>query len=134
MFFEFLFGAARALAIYRVIVQHGGSLEDAGEMAHRRNQAATTRLPRWVRHRVVSPLLVRKMTTTARLTQRRRYPGDWVCETVDGDGESFDFGLDVTECGDVRFLRAQGAEELCPYICDLDDVLFESLGAGLTRT
>lgn len=134
MFSEFLFGAARALAIYRVIVRHGGSLEDAGEMMHRRNRAATTRLPRWVRHRIVLPLLVRRMTTAARRSQQRRYPGDWVCETVDGDGQSFDFGMDVTECGDVKFLRAQGAEELCPYICDLDYVLFESLGAGLTRT
>jgi hypothetical protein len=134
MFSEFLFGAASALAIYRVILRHGGSLEDAGEMMHRRNRAATTRLPLWVRHRIVKPLLVRKMATAARLSQRRRYPGDWVCETVDGDGQSFDFGMDVTECGDVKFLRAQGAAELCPYICDLDYVLFESLGAGLTRT
>jgi hypothetical protein len=134
MFSEFLFGAARSLAIYRVMVRHGGSLEDTGKMMHLRGRAATTRLPLWVRHRITMPLLVRKMTTAARLSQRRRYPEDWVCETVDGDGLSFDFGLDVTECGDVKFLRAQGAEELCPYICDLDYVLFESLGAGLTRT
>jgi hypothetical protein len=78
--------------------------------------------------------MVRQMTKAAHLSQARRYPDDWVMEIVDNAGQDFDFGMDVTECGDVKFLRAQGAGELCPYICDLDYVLFESLGAGLQRT
>jgi hypothetical protein len=42
----------------------------------------------------------------ARWTQQRRYPGDWMCEVVDGAGQPFDFGMDITECGIVKFLRA----------------------------
>lgn len=134
MFSGFLSGAAQGLAMYRVIVQHGGSLEDTGELMHHRFQARAMRAPRLIRHRIIKPLMVRQMTKAAQLSQRRRYPDDWVMEIVDSRGQDFDFGMDVTECGDVKFLRAQGAEELCPYICDLDYVLFESLGAGLQRT
>jgi len=55
-------------------------------------------------------------------------------EVVDGDGESFDYGLDVTECGALKFLQEQGAEELCAYICDVDYVMFEAMGVELRRT
>ena len=41
MFSGFLSGAAQGLAMYRVIVQHGGSLEDTGELMHRRFRART---------------------------------------------------------------------------------------------
>ena len=134
MFSGFLSGAAQGLAMYRVIVRHGGSLEDTGELMHRRYRAKIMRVPRVIRHRIMKPLMVRQMTKAARLSQQHRYPDDWVMEIVDNRGQDFDFGMDVTECGDLKYLRAQGAEELCPYICDLDNVLMNSLGAGLHRT
>lgn len=133
-FSGFLSGAAQGLAMYRVIIRHGGSLQDTGELMHRRFQTKVMRVPRLIRHQIVKPLMVRQMTKAARLSQARRYPDDWVMEIVDSGGQDFDFGMDVTECGDLKFLRAQGAEELCPYICDLDYVLMNSLGAGLQRT
>ncbi len=40
----------------------------------------------------------------------------------------------LTECGIVKYLHAQGADELCPYGCDLDYVMFEAMGIGLRRT
>jgi hypothetical protein len=49
-----------------------------------------------------------KLQRAARRSQARRYPGDWVFERIDGDGETFDFGIDMTECGIVKFLNAQG--------------------------
>ena len=75
-----------------------------------------------------------KLQRAARRSQARRYPGDWVFERIDGDGETFDFGIDMTECGIVKFLNAQGAAELCPYLCDVDYVGAEALGFGLPRT
>jgi hypothetical protein len=70
----------------------------------------------------------------ARWTQQRRYAGDWLNEIVDGDGRTFDWGIDITECGLVTFLHAQGADDLTPYLCDLDYVMAEAAGVGLTRT
>lgn len=62
------------------------------------------------------------------------YPDNWIYEFVDGDGQGLDFGLDVTQSAIVNYLHAQGADELTPYLCDLDHVTFGALGVGLTRT
>jgi hypothetical protein len=130
--------APRSLAIYRVVVRHGGTLEDTGELLHRMVKAQMERIPKVLRHWVgrqrFGRLRKRKVERAARRSQARRYPGDFVFERIDGDGKTFDFGIDITECGIVKFLNAQGADELCPYGCDLDYVTFEAMGIGLRRT
>jgi hypothetical protein len=70
----------------------------------------------------------------APLSQERRYAGDWVFEYVEGDGETFDWGRDYVECGIVKFLHSQGADELTPYLCLTDYALFGALGVELKRT
>ena len=55
-------------------------------------------------------------------------------ERVAGDKESFDFGIDMAECGIVKFFHDQGADELVPYLCELDYVMAEAVGIGLRRT
>ena len=131
---ELLRGVAWGLAIYRVVLRHGGSVEDTGELIHWRNRARLERIPRVIRHGLGRNLFLRQMSRAARRSQARRYPGDWVLEVVNGDGESFDYGLDVTECGALKFLQKQGAEEMLPYICDVDYVMAEAMGYELRRT
>jgi len=127
-----------ALAAYRVVVRHGGNVEDAGEFLHRAVRAQMERIPKVLRHWIgrqrFGRLRRRKLEKAARRSQARRYQGDWVFERIDGDGETFHFGIDYTECGIVKYLHAQGANELCPYGCDLDYVMFEAMGIGLRRT
>jgi hypothetical protein len=77
---------------------------------------------------------MRRLEKAARRSQARRYPGDWVFEVVHGDGESFDFGVDMTECGIVKFFHSQGADEVVPYLCELDYIGAETMGVGLQRT
>jgi hypothetical protein len=131
---EILVGVAWGLAMYRVVLRYGGSLQDTGELMHRRNRTRLWRIPRVIRHGLVRNLFLRQQGRAARRSRARRYPGDWVMEVVDGDGESFDYGLDVTECGALKFLQKHGAEELCAYICDVDYVMFEAMGVELRRT
>lgn len=131
---EILRGVARGLAMYRVVLRHGGSLQDTGELMHRRNRARLWRIPRVIRHGLGRIIFLKQQERAARRSQARRYQEDWVMEVVDGGGESFDYGLDVTDCGALKFLQKQGAEELCPYICDLDYVLAEAMGYELRRT
>ncbi len=130
--------APRALAMYRVVVRHGGSLEDSGELLHRLFRAQMERIPKVIRHWVgrqrFGRLRKRKVEKAARRSQARRYPGDFVFERIEGDGKTFDFGVDITECGALKFLETQGAEELCPYGCDIDYVAAEAMGFGLRRT
>ena len=133
-----VFGAAADLALYRVVLAHGGTLEDAGELIHHLTRAQWQRLPRALRRvlraYVFSGLRRRQSQKEAVRSQQRRYPGDWVFEYVPGDGRSFDLGRDYTECAIVKFLHAQGADELCPYLCDTDYILWETIGAGFYRT
>ena len=133
-----LSSSAWALATYRVMVRHGGSLEDTGELIREVVRAEIERIPHGVRSLMVryrfSRLRRRKVERAAQRSQARRYPGDWVFETVDGDGKAFDFGVDMAECGIVKFLHAEGADELCPYLCNIDYVAAEAMGIGLRRT
>ncbi len=130
--------SAGALALYRVMLKHGDTLEDTGQLLHRLFRAEIERFPRmlrpWVKRYMFSGLRRRQALKEASWSQARRYPGDWVFERVDGDGSSFDQGRDYTECGIVKFLHAQDADELCPYLCDLDWVTAEVLGYGFQRT
>ncbi len=130
--------SAGALAIYRVVLKHGDTLEDTGELLHRLFRAEVERIPRvlrpWVKRYMFSRLRRRQALKEASRSQARRYPGDWVFERVDGDGSSFDQGRDYTECGIVKFLHAQDADALCPYLCDLDWVTAEVIGYGFQRT
>jgi hypothetical protein len=125
--------SALALAVYRVVLRHGGDAQDAGRVVYDYARGMAGRVPRPLRARMLGPRRARA-EKQARWTQQRRYPGDWVGKFVDGAGQPFDFGMDITECGIVKFLHAQGADELTPYLCHLDYVMAEAAGAGLTRT
>lgn len=128
-----LAGAPMALAGYRVVLRHGGSAQDAGEVVVSYAHRMIARIPRRLRPRLLGPRRSRAEKVT-RWTQQRRYPDDWVCQFVDGAGHPFDLGLDVTECAIVKFMHAQGADEFTPYLCHLDYVMAEAAGTGLTRT
>ena len=129
---------AQPLAVYRVVTRHGGSVEDTGEMLHRVIRAEMERVPKALRHLIgryrFSRLKIRQFERAARRSQARRYPGDWAFQVVAGDGNTFDTGVDFTECGIVKFLHTQGADELTPFLCDLDYVGAEAMGYGLRRT
>jgi hypothetical protein len=75
-----------------------------------------------------------KLKKGASASQKRLYPEDWVWSFVEGDGREFDYGIDCTECGAYKFFRAQGADELTPYMCRLGLALSKAFGMGLTRT
>ena len=121
--------SAWALAVYRVVLRRGGDAQDAGKVAYDYVRGMVGRVPGPLRARMLGPRRARAQSQ-ARWTQQRRYPGDWVSEVVDSAGQPFDLGMDVTECGIVKFLHAQGADELTPYLCHLDYVTAEAAEPG----
>jgi len=130
--------AAWGLALYRALQAQGGTVEDVGELLHLGYTQIMHRIPRflrrWLGRRKFSPRQIQKMKARARVSQQRRYPGDWVYEVIEGDGQTFDVGMDYTECGIVKFMQQQDAEELMPYLCNLDYVSFGAIGMELIRT
>lgn len=135
---RFLHLAASALAVYRVVLRHGGDLEDAGRLLYEGRRAFWQRLPamlrpvlRWY---IFSGLRRRNLERAARNSQARKYPADSVFAMVSGDGQPFDYGRDYTECGAVKYLHTQGADELTPYLCEWDYIGMEALGIQFQRT
>lgn len=130
--------APAALALYRVVLKHGGTLDDTGEILHRSTRAYWQRVPeplrRWTTRYMFSQPSQRRWERAARRSQARRYPHDWVFEVVPSDGRAFDFGLDITECAAVKYLHDHGADELTPFLCDGDLVQAAVLGYRLDRT
>ena len=136
LFTEWLIFGVYYLAVYKVLKEEGLRVGEVGEVIYHAFQAMAD-YPGWVLN-VVGRLkygekYVRELKAAVEQTQERRYSGDWVATFIEGNGEEFDYGLDITECGICKFYRAQGAEELTPYMCLSDYVVSKALNRGLVR-
>jgi len=134
----FLFLATQYLALYRAMQKQGWTIDEAGPMIFDVATARLESMPRIVRRAAgylwFSPPFIRRARKGAKKSQRREYPGASVIEFIEGDGKTFDYGVDYLECAVCKFLTAQDAMELAPYMCAVDKSASELLGWGLTRT
>jgi hypothetical protein len=136
MFTEWLTYGVYYLAVYRILASQDQPVEQVGRIIYETYEVMADR-PQWL-IRLVGSLkynqgYVERLRAAAAVSQERRYPEDWVCSFVEGDGETFDYGLDITECGICKFYHAQGADELAPYMCLSDYVVSRAFGRGLVR-
>jgi len=67
-------------------------------------------------------------------SQKKQYPDDWVWEFVEGDGKTFDYGFNVSECGIHKVFKRLGAEKYVPFICLADFATANVYEFGFTRT
>ena len=107
-------------------------------MIYEMNEAVWKAIPRLIRHMIGYLLfsrwflgLTKKLATES---QKRKYPESFVMTYVKGNGQDFDYGVDYTECAICKFLSAQNALELIPYMCATDKIASELLGWGMSRT
>jgi hypothetical protein len=137
-FTQFLISTAWFLSIYRVLKRRGETVEEVGQLLYQASEAYLQAYPRFMRRFLgfmnFSPRYLRKVQQRAVESHARQYPGDYVFDYVEGDGETFDYGVDYTECGTVKFLTEQGALELARYLCPADILYSQALGWGLRRT
>jgi hypothetical protein len=126
------------LALYRTLRDDAG-LEQAPAVA-----LVDELLQVAYRRRLVSPVLrtlaggaFRRLpvlrNTIARMAERSREPGGFVMRKLEpGPGELL--ALDVERCPLAELFAREGAPEVGPLICKLDDVMVEALGVELQRT
>ena len=136
MFTEWLNYGVYYLAVYHVLKSLGQTVEQVGRIVYATYETMAD-YPAWML-RLVGDLkygqgYVERLRAATTVSQERRYPGDWTCTFIEGDGETFDYGLDVTECGICKFYHTQGADELAPYMCLSDYVVSHALDRGLVR-
>jgi len=128
----------RYLAVYRALQKQGRTVEEAGRLIYRMGTEEALAIPplgrrvmevlwfsRWLRK------LVKKRAIKS---QQRIYPANFVMNYVEGDGQEFDYGVDYIECANCKFLQAENAFEIAPYVCATDKPISELMGWGLYRT
>ena len=136
MFSEWLVYGVYYLSVYHVLKAGGQTVEEVGEVIYDTFKVMAD-YPKWLLRLVGSfkynEKYVSQLKETTAKTQERRFPGDWVATFIEGNGEEFDYGIDITECGICKFYRAKGAYELAPYLCLSDYVVSDAFDRGLAR-
>ncbi len=129
---------ANLLALYRVLKERGRPVEEIGELLYRMGEAWVEQFP-MVMRRVIGRFYLsrfqrRRSERNAKRSQEREYAADFVTEVIDGEGQDFEWGLNYLECGVVKYFAQQNAEELSPYMCQIDYLLFPAIGINLVRS
>lgn len=134
----FFLPTVRCLAIYRALQKHGYGIDTVGQFIYEAAKIEVDAIPGIIRKLMgffwFTSFFRRRIKRRAKLSQNRLFKDDFVFSCIDGNGEDFDFGIDYIECANCKFLIAQNAIELAPYICETDRIASELLGWGLTRT
>jgi hypothetical protein len=137
-FLVFLLMASRYLAVYRVLQRNELTIEEAGQIIYKMNESEWNVVPRLlcriISYLWFSELFKNRLRKRAKESQENKYPGGYVLTFIEGDGQSFDYGIDYTECAACKFFNRQGAPELALVMCSFDKSASEILGWGLTRT
>lgn len=114
------------IAVYRVMESYGKSAEEMAVTFYKTFARMYNMPPRFMSRLIGRVMLSRfglvgGIQKLAKRSQERKYPGDWVFTMKQGDGEEYDWITEYTECGAVKFLKAQGADALLPY-CNFSDI------------
>jgi len=131
-----LIRSTTSLALYEVMKSRGKTAQETGkiiydavvERVNDPSMAARFRDERSPEERR------RKEKQRVKWHRKRRYPGDWIYEFVEGNGVEFDYGYDFVECGSQKLYHAHGADEFLPFYCFLDFPMSKASGLGMIRT
>jgi len=133
-----LIGSAWMLALIRSLEKEDLGVRDIGKILYDLFEEyfnSMSGFMKWLfRRSFFAKTGIRKWRYHAEKSQDRVYPDDWVFEYVEGDGKTFDFGFNYTECGIYKFYKQQGAEKYIPYMCLGDYPMFRAMAIGMKRT
>jgi len=129
------------LAIFRTLEKEGFSFEEIGAFhykyviaAQKLRKEALEKASRDPSQYPFDPVYMDYQKKLTEETQMKLYPDDWVMDFVEGDGNSFEWGWDVKECGVQKVFKKLGDEKYLPFICLGDHYEAEGLGFGFSRT
>ena len=130
--------AAWYLALYEPMKAYGKTAEDVGRLVYELRKYELDHTPVAVLSKqgkeMFEPASISQMKEWAAWTQKKEYPANWVATFLQGDGKTFDFGYDYSECALVKFFKAHGVPELAPYVCLNDFTQSMAFRTGLERS
>ncbi|NVM16966.1 MAG: L-2-amino-thiazoline-4-carboxylic acid hydrolase [Candidatus Lokiarchaeota archaeon] len=129
------------LAVFRTLEKIGFSFREIGEFhynyvigTHKVRKEALEQAGGDPSQYPFDPVYMNYQKKLTEETQMKLYPDDWVMDFVKGDGETFEWGWDITECGVQKAYKKLGDEKYLPFICLGDHYEAEGLGFGFSRT
>ncbi|MBN1881556.1 MAG: L-2-amino-thiazoline-4-carboxylic acid hydrolase [Deltaproteobacteria bacterium] len=129
--------SAVILAYYKALKARNMNVEEIGGITHDVIRERVLSYPSFMlRLRgayLMSGYCQKRRKQQAERSQRKTYPGDWVYRFVEGDGKTFHYGIDYTECGICTLYESENAREFTPFLCDIDYITFDAFGIGLHR-
>lgn len=135
---EGLIGAAWCVPLFRGLEREGLPLREMAKITYEKKEndveSKSLEKKRRIREFYFSPSMRDVEMKRARESQSGKYPGDWVEEYVEGDGENFDFGIDFTECALCKFFEPRDAMKYVPVFCLGDYATYRAFGIGFRRT
>ena len=112
------------LAIFRILENEGFTYREIGELFyeladghHRLRKESMEKIGRDPAQYPFEKDHINGIKAFAEYTQKRAYPYDWVWDFVEGDGISFEYGFNVSECGVYKIFKELGAEKYVPLQC-----------------
>ncbi|MCJ7626270.1 MAG: L-2-amino-thiazoline-4-carboxylic acid hydrolase, partial [Anaerolineaceae bacterium] len=133
---NFYLGAVM-LSIYKVLKARAKPPEDAGRIVYNaiKSQLHTSPPPFLLKENEQAVQeLISKRKKAAEDSQKRNLPYDWMTFFLEGDGKSFDWGIDYSSCGICKLYQDHAASEMIPFVCALDLPIYQARGIGLVRT
>lgn len=129
------------LAVFRTLEKMGFSFREIGEFhynyvvgTHNVRKETLEQAGRDPSQYPFDPVYMDYQKKLTEETQTKLYPDDFVMDFVEGDGDSFEWGWDITECGVQKAYKKLGEEKYLPFICLGDHYEAEGLGFGFSRT
>ncbi len=126
------------LSIYKTLKKQGKDVEEIWQLCSDIVEEMLHSMPgfvKWIaRKSLFSNKEKKREMKSAKKSQQSNYDEDFVFEYVEGDGENFDYGINMTQCVACKFYKRQNAEELTPFVCKTDYLFSKHFGYNLIRT
>jgi hypothetical protein len=137
-FTKLMIQSGQTVAFYRACKGINLETRQIGQLLYEIAETQAESIPRvlkwFVRRTVLGPDGKSLWRKNMEESQSREYPMNWVGEFVEGDGATFEYGLDFVECGFMKLAREMGCEEIAPYVCLADFARMSGFGIGFRRT
>jgi len=100
------------------------------------NKETLVSMPAFARKLLKKSTFSKKMKNQFRILaeshQKKNLADQW--DFIEGDGKTFDYGMNIRKCGKVIFMKNLGIEEFAPYVCLIDKNFANCCNYGLVRT